>query len=52
MTNVTDIDVVVGRTETGLGSICTDENSEDRQCEDQEAHGLSFPDLSLSMILL
>src|SRR5712671_2435695 len=24
--------VAVGRAETGLGSICTDENSEDRQC--------------------
>src|SRR3979411_1399359 len=32
-----------GRAQTGFGSIRTDENSQDRQCENQDTHGLLFP---------
>src|SRR5712671_64535 len=32
--------VADGRARTGFAGICTDENSQDRQCEDQDAHGL------------
>src|ERR1700692_392070 len=32
--------VAVGRARTGFGNICTDENSQDRQCEDEDAQWL------------
>src|ERR1700738_2097575 len=37
-----------GRARTGFGSICADENSHDRQCEDQDTHGLVSPDPKVS----
>src|SRR3978361_1900664 len=33
--------VAVSRARTGLGGICTDENSQDRQCQDEDTQWLS-----------
>src|ERR1700722_4874341 len=42
---------VAGRDDqTGFGSIRTDENPQDRQCKDQDAHGLLFRSYNLTMI--
>src|ERR1700675_1082052 len=35
--------VAVGRARTGLGNICTGENSQDRQCEDEDTQWLILP---------
>ena len=35
--------VAVGRARTGFGNICTDENSQDRQCEDEDTQWLVLP---------
>src|ERR1700688_4675223 len=34
-------EVAVGRTRTRFGNICTDENSQDKKCEDRDTHGRS-----------
>ena len=35
--------VAVSRARTGFGNICTDENSQDRQCEDEDTQWLVLP---------
>jgi hypothetical protein len=40
--------VAIDRARTGFGNICIDENSQHRQCEDEDTQWLIFPDLQVS----